>query len=294
MRRALVEQLGQESMTTSSGQSQAEIDPRIEQELPPRELSEGMAWARRVLLATGLLFLLGLWAGSLGDRQRAEAVARAFQALVDADGSDETRAALEQLRLRRLPLSHDLHARLMMAQGYFVAAERLPWRRPLHTLAAAELESPAADAPPFLECERLRLRAAALSELDRPAEALAILLQAKAVSARLPDGFASFYRQILANDEAYLLALLSDDPETPGRNNPARAVALAESVVGDWTPRPDGRRASEVAAYVDTLAACYRAAGRSADAARASEAALGLAEAGELAVHLKQYDACRP
>ncbi|MCL2000460.1 MAG: hypothetical protein FWG74_03415 [Planctomycetes bacterium] len=124
-------------------------------------------------------------------------------------------------------------------------------------------------------------------ELGEYAKAFASLERADAALERLPDAaLARSHRLLLVNAQAYCLATA---PEGSGRDS-GRAVHLAELMITSRDELASGGNASDSAAFMDTLATAWFAAGDTENAIAAQRLALGLADSEGLVEYLKHYD----
>lgn len=259
--------------------------------LPPLEdksLAKWKALARAVGAVCAVL-VVGWLAGSLASRWRAMRLEALPGQMAKAVGPEEKSRLLAQGRILATALRDDPRARLSLAEACLIASVNAPRQMGYFGNIAALLAG-VADRSGQSDLDVFRaesLHAHVLAELNRHNEALACLARADSALKNLPDNKMSrALRLNLVNLQAYILAT------APGRHvrNPEKALHLAQVMVSSRDELPGGEYASGVAAYVDTLASAWYAAGDAEKALKTQTLALGLAKPGDLAVYLKHYD----
>lgn len=242
----------------------------------------------RTLCLLAILTAVGWMAGVATARWREE-WASALPALVYRAGPEETVGLLSRGRMYAVALPERPRIARDLAFASLVAAERAPRRMGYYGNLANIFD--AMDfgqvGPPAAEFATLLTASGVYAELDEYAKAFACLRQADAALDRIGDEQARRSHQLLlVNAQAYYLAVA---PAGEGRN-PERALHLAQLLLTSKDELPGGGHASGSAAFLDTLASAWHAAGDSAQAARTQALALGLADSAGLDVYLKHYD----
>lgn len=280
--------------------------------LPPVEASSVRRGReiRLVLAAVAGVILAGWLAGDLTVRWRGQWLAY-LPARIQAASRSEVPELLARGGMYAASRPRDLRFAEALVPALSMAAERAPRRMGYYGSAGAilnRLPESAGETPEtrfskalaaagvwselgrfsdaFAEVARAGLALDAISnalklpsagEADRNGEARADLPEIQRVRAR---------RLLLANMQAYLMATA---PQGAGRN-PERALHLAQLMLTSRDFVALGFSPSDSAAFLDTLATAWFAAGESEKAVKTQAMALGLADSEGLEVYLRHYD----
>lgn len=246
---------------------------------------ERLPWRATILmlLATALLAWLG---GTAMSRYRQSWLA-SLPAQIAAS-PEQAKPLLARGKIYATALADNSLARRDLAYAATLAAEQSPSRLGYFANADSLLRHvDRAKLPGALERFATDLAASnALAELGRNREALDALQRAGAALYALPEREQAAYRLLFVNSQAYLLATISGEEGGDAQT----ALELAELMISSRDPLPNGAFASDSAAFMDTLATAYHAAGLARQARDTQTLALGLAESHGLDIYLRHYD----
>lgn len=257
--------------------------------LPPVADNRRRIWNRlfRMIGLLAILIAAGWLGGSLTARWR-----EAWTAGLPYRVARETPAEIPNLLARgglyAAALADRPEAGRNVAYAVMLAAERAPRRMGYYgNLAAIFDQDRSAAATPAAFRDHLAA-AGVYADLGRYPEAFARLDQAEKALAAIPDeNLRRSFRLLLGNAQAYFLATA---PKEKG-GNPERALHLAQLLITSRDELPGGGHTSGSAPFMDTLASAWAAVGNAKKAAEIQSFALGLAEAPDLDVYLRHYDA---
>jgi hypothetical protein len=259
--------------------------------LPPLENPFLARWKRPIGLALIVVAVLvaGLVAGSLRSRWRGMKLEALPNRIASASTREEKDSLLGEGRILATALNDNPAARLHLAESCMVASIGAPRQKGYYGNAAMLLDGvgEALAGSPMQSFRAESMHAHVLAELDREVEAMEALGRANSSLNRLDDGrLLQVLKLNMVNLQAYILATATE----PQVRNPEKALHLAQFMITSRDELPDGEYASGVAAYVDTLATAWFAAGNAEKALKTQALALGLAKPGDLSVYLKHYD----
>ncbi len=259
--------------------------------LPPTENPFFARWKKPLMLLgiIAAVTLAGLVAGSLRSRWRGLKLEALANRIASAPTQAEKDLLLGEGRLLATALNNNPSARLHLAESCMVASIGAPRQMGYYGNAAMLLDGvgEALAGSPIQSFRAESMQAHVLAELDREPEAMEALGRANASRERMEnDRLLQMLKLNLVNLQAYILATAKE----PQVRNPEKALHLAQFLITSRDELPNGEYASGVAAYVDTLATAWFAAGNSEKALKTQALALGLAKPGDLSVYLKHYD----
>lgn len=257
--------------------------------LPPLAERAGTRWSFlvRAVVLLAVLIAAGWLGGSLAARWRETWIAGLPYRIARAE-PEEISGLLTRGGLYAAALADRPETGRDMAYAVLLAAERAPRRMGYYgNLTAMFDRKPNGDetAVSF----RDHLAAAGLyADRGRYPDAFARLKQAeKALDAVADEKLRRSLNLLLVNAQAYFLA---EAPREQG-GNPERALHLAQLLITSRDELPGGGYASGSPAFLDTIAMAWAAVGKRDKAAEIQSFALGLAEAADLDVYLRHYDA---
>lgn len=256
--------------------------------LPPQGADfarERLPWRATVLML--LLTALMAWLGGTAMSRHRQSWLASLPAQIAAS-PEQAKPLLARGKIYATAQGDNALARRDLAYAATLAAERSPSRLGYFANADILLRHVDRDRLPNAR-ERFATELAAsnaLAELGRNREALDALQRAGAALYAMPEAEQAAYRLLFVNSQAYLLATI---PEEEG-GDPETALELARLMISSRDPLPNGRFASDSAAFMDTLAAAYHAAGQARQALDTQTLALGLAESHGLDIYLRHYD----
>lgn len=246
-------------------------------------------FATRSLAILVAVLFAGWLAGGLAARWRALRLEALPGEVARAAGTGEAGSVLAKGRMLATALRGNPRASLGLAEAAFIVSQDAPRQIGYYGNIDSLLEGTGERlaSSPVLAYRAESLHSAILLELGRHEEALAALARADKALAGIPDGpLARALRLNMVNQQAYILATA----DSPRVGNSEKALHLAQIMISSRDALPGGGYASASAAFVDTLAAAWFAAGQGEKALEAQTLALGLASPGDLAVYLKHYD----
>lgn len=244
--------------------------------------------AARSFMLLAVLILAGWVAGVMTARWREMWVAD-LPAMVAGAAPEAIPGIMARGRMYATALPERPRMRRNLAIAALVASEGAPRRLGYYANARnlfLGLPEEYADSP--AERFATELTAAGLhADLGDYDRAFAGLDRAEqALSALTDEGQRSSWRLNLINARAYFLAVA---PDGQGRD-PALALELAKLMMSSRDELPGGGHASDSAAFLDTFAAAWHAAGDAVRARATQTFALGLAETRGLDVYIRHYD----
>ncbi len=256
--------------------------------LPPVETARERR--RRVFARWAAVFLslavVGWLAGVGVARWRSAQVMSLHQRIARAELS-QIPALLSRGRLFAASRAGDGRTTFALATATLAAADRMPRRLGYYGNVGRILADVDLTDQPDLAFLADLTRAGVLIELERYGEAFHHVDVAESTLAALPDGPAKrMFRLQMVNLRAYLLARA---PVSVG-GNPEKSLHLAQLLLLSRDEVADGVYPSDAAAFLDTLACAWHAAGESEQAVETQAMALGLAEPEHLEVYLRHYD----
>ncbi len=232
---------------------------------------------------------IGWVAGSITARWRIMTLASIPRQVALSDNPAEKARILAKGRVLATALKNDPRAVLSFGEACLFAADDAPRQTGYFANAAvllAGLGQRLADEPQYAFWAESHY-AQALSEIGRNAEALAALARADKALSKMPDGVVQrALRLTLVNHQAYILATAA----SRHIRNPEKALHLAQVMISAKDVAITGEMPSASAAFVDTLAAAWFAAGQVQKALETQTLALGLAKPGDISVYLEHYD----
>ena len=247
-----------------------------------------MSWFPRILAVIILLPAAGWLAGVLAARER-EAWQETLPARAIMAPTESLSDLLSRGRAYALALPDRPGLSVNLALALSLAAERAPRRAGYFGNAAnlfASLDAKRLGGPERIFEAELAASgvyaeigdfAKSFASLDRAADALELV----------PDSEWRRRRQLLLfNNRAYFLATA---PE-PADRDPEQSLRLARLAVTSGDRLPNGDSASGSAAFLDTMASAWMAAGETERASQTQTLALGLAETDALEIYLRHYD----
>lgn len=256
--------------------------------LPPE--SAGRSGRRRMLLrGVALVFVLVAagWAAGTGVARWREAWLSGLPAMVQSARPGDVSGLMAKGRFYAVALADRPAAGRNLGIAAMVAAENAKRRLGLYANAAALLAASDPLAEPATDFGAELAGAAVAAEIGEYAEAFTRLARADTLlEGEADETRKRSLRLLLVNTQAYLLATA---PERSGRN-PEKALHLAQLLVSSRDAAPGGGMASDSAAFMDTLACAWNAAGDAGRARATQRLALGMAEASGLDVYITHYD----
>jgi hypothetical protein len=254
--------------------------------VPARPMGKGGFFMRLFFLFVCLV-LAGWVAGVFAARHR-EAWMETLPALVHQAQPNEISALLAKGRLYATALGDRQKVRDDLALALLIAAEKSPGRMGYYGNLVQLYALPRdPDGLPQHEFAAELTAGGVFTELKRYDDAFAALARADKALGRYPDGpEKQAHRLLLVNAQAYCLATA---PLRAG-GNPEKALHLSQLLVSSRDTLLNGGHASDQAAFLDTLASAWFAAGEADKAADTQRLALGLADANGLDAYLEHYD----
>lgn len=257
--------------------------------LPPKKTHPSrMGSILRPFFMLGVLLLVGWLAGTMTARWRKTWV-EGLPYMVHRADPAEVSGLLARGRLYAMALPDNLDIRRDLAIAAVIASERAP-RKAGYYGNLAILFNELRDVrftTPLAEFAARLAASGVYAELNDYVKAFDALGMADRALAQMPDDQArNSHRMLLVNAQAYYLATA---PALQG-GNPEKALHLAQLLVSSRDGLAGGGYASGSAAFLDTLATAWHAAG-DADKARLTQAfALGLADSVDLDTYIRHYD----
>lgn len=241
----------------------------------------------RALLLLLLLVAAGWVAGVFAARYR-EAWMASLPGLVHQAKPEEIPALLAKGRLYATALEGKQKARDGLALALLIAADKSPLRMGFYGNLAQLYALPREQSgQPDHEFAAELTASGVFAELKQYDKVFAALARADKALAQYPDGpEKQAHRLLLVNAQAYYLATA---PLREG-GNPEKALHLSQLLISSRDRLAGGGHASDQAAFLDTLAFAWFAAGDADKAVDTQRLALGLANADGLDVYLKNFD----